>query len=142
MLLELATFIDEVYAGRYASPPLIFLSGEGGTGKSYVYEVLELMLEAAGRTLAPSALTGVACTAIHTHASVRTTASLYQLNLSPYLIKLLTDLQLRRFRDTIGEPLVLVVDECSFAEPCVYAALSEYVLHAQFKFPCDSLNPF
>jgi pantothenate kinase-related protein Tda10 len=49
LLHRIAVFADAVVAGEDPSPPLIFLEGPGGTGKSFLFECVENILAAVAR---------------------------------------------------------------------------------------------
>ena len=125
VLKDFADYIDAVHNGMTMAPPRIFLAGEGGTGKSFIYEILELLLQTVGWTLCPTALTGVACTSIHTHTNVHTTAMLFTLGIHPWYIETLEHHQHKIFCDRIGNPRLIIVDEISFADAGIVAAVSE-----------------
>lgn len=93
VLRVFADYFDGLAAGQRPAPPQIFLEGAGGTGKSFVFKCLEELADAANGQVIPSALTGVACTAIPTQACVRTAASLFQYGFKPGAKTPLTDKQ-------------------------------------------------
>jgi hypothetical protein len=123
ILQELAEYFDNVVAGRECIPPLLFIDGAGGTGKSFIFSCIEELADAVGRTIAPSALSGVACTAIPTRTGVRTTASLFKLGISPANIRPLRDAQRISICDFLRNPIAIIIDEISFAAASVLAAV-------------------
>ena len=125
VLHTIALYADAVHAGQSVQPLWIFIGGEGGTGKSYIYECAEKLFDAINATFIPTALTGVACTSINTRTSVRTTASRFLLGIKPCHIEKLETQQLERFRNSFGKPIAILVDEISFGEPGIIAAVSE-----------------
>ena len=124
VLEEFARYFDQVFAGATPPPPHIFLDGAGGTGKSFLFACLEELAMACGRPVAPSALTGVACTAIHTLALVRTTASLYKFGITPQDLENLSDAAVLSLLRYLNNAILLIIDEVSFAQPAVISAVN------------------
>ena len=119
VLALFAAYVDDLQAGRHPDAPLVYLDGAGGTGKSFLFSCIELLAAAVGRPIAPTALTGVACSVIPTVASARTTASLFSLGIQPALITPLQGTALARAEEALTDPLVVIIDELSFATPSV-----------------------
>ena len=119
VLERLAEYFDALVAGQQPAAPRIFLDGAGGTGKSFLFSCIEKLAAAVGRTIDPTALTGVACCAIPTEARARTTASLFHLGIHPAQIRSLKGAALVTAREEFGDPLVVIIDEISFATPSI-----------------------
>lgn len=110
---------------RVIPAPRVFLEGAAGTGKSFTFSCLEILATAINRPIAPTALTGVACTAIKT-TTVRaeTTASKFMYGIKPALASIrLTDKQRLKFRLRWNNAILVIVDEISFAASNVINAV-------------------
>ena len=97
--------------------PRVFLHGAAGTGKSFIFSCLEILATAINRSIAPTALTGVACTAIKT-TTVRaiTTASKFMFGVIPASASTpLTEAQRLKFGIRWNNAILVIVDEISFA---------------------------
>ena len=119
VLEPIAEYFDALVAGQHPVAPRIYLDGAGGTGKSFLFSCIEKLAAAVGRTIDPTALTGVACGAIPTEASARTTASLFRLGIQPAQIRPLGGVHLVEARAAFGDPLLVIIDEISFATPSI-----------------------
>jgi hypothetical protein len=119
----MADHFDAVYAGQPTTPPFLFLDGAGGTGKSFLFRCLETLANAVGRRIAATALTGVACTAIPTRQSARTTQSCFKLGIDPNLIQPLSSDKLHVVTGNLGEPLAVIIDEISFSHAWILGAV-------------------
>jgi hypothetical protein len=119
-----AEYFDALHQGTDSEPPLVFLAGEGGTGKSFLFECLEEIAFAVLFFIVATALTGIACTSIHTRCSVRTTAALFHLGIKPCNIHELESDKLQLFRSRLGNPIAIIIDEISFADVGVVEAVS------------------
>ena len=83
LLRQYADYIDRKRRGESPQPLRTFLHSAAGTGKSFFYEILSIVVHSIGYTMITSALTGVACTSITTIIPARTTASLYMYGIKP-----------------------------------------------------------
>ena len=123
VLEPLAAYFDALAAGETPRPPLMFVTGPGGTGKSFVFKCVETLAGAAGCSITPTAMTGVACTAIPTTTTAHTTASQFALGIAPTRIKPLSGTMLQEYKDALGNTALVIIDEISFATPSLLAAV-------------------
>jgi hypothetical protein len=79
-------------------PLQTFLHSAAGTGKSFFYEILSIIVHSIGYTMITSALTGIACTSITTIIPARTTASLYMYGIKPQNATPLNEAKLTKAR--------------------------------------------
>ena len=120
LLTHLSNYFDNI---KTVTAPLIFLEGAGGTGKSYIFNCIEKMAHAIQRNISVSALTGVACTAINTKMGARTTASLFKLGIAPRKLTQLQAMTKATAQHILGNPVVIIIDEFSFAQPSLLSAI-------------------
>ena len=114
LLRRAATYLDAIFRNdRNTVAPLIFLTGAAGTGKSFLFTCIEILTNAIGKRIAPTALTGVACTAISTTAAARTTQYFFHLGWGHGSIPL-KDTRLNNVRNLLRDVVFVIVDEISF----------------------------
>jgi hypothetical protein len=121
-LRKIAQYLDQLHAsklrGTKAPTPLqLFLDGPAGTGKSFVFEIIDILAAAVDTKISPSALTGVAAGAIHTRAVSRTAAGTFTLKCFGQPVEKLSTSGLAEMAHKIDDATIIVVDEISFAEP-------------------------
>lgn len=125
----MADHFDSIHAARPAAPetpaPFIFLQGAGGTGKSFFFSCLEVLAHSIGHHIAPTAMTGVACTAIPTQQGARTTQSCFKLGINPHKIQELGDIQHTILTGALGQTVAVIIDEISFAKAWILGAVDK-----------------
>jgi hypothetical protein len=121
----MADHFDSIAAGNPTTAPFLFLEGAGGTGKSFLFLLLEVLAKAINRRIAPTAMTGVACTAIPTKQGARTTQSCFKLGIDPHRIQQLGDTQYSIVNGVLGGPVAIIIDEISFAKAWILGAVDK-----------------
>jgi PIF1-like helicase len=105
--------------------PRIFLEGPAGTGKSFIFVLLEKLAHSIERTISISCSTGVACSAVKTQTGARTTNSLFNFGINPDDIKEQTQARkVMMFKNLNKNPILVIVDEIGFAKASVLQAIN------------------
>jgi hypothetical protein len=114
LLRIVASYLDAIFRhDPNTVGPLIFLTGAAGTGKSFLFTCIENLTNSVQKRIAPTALTGVACTAICTRAAARTTQSFFHLGWG-HGNEPLKDAGLINLRNLLHEVVFVIIDEISF----------------------------
>jgi hypothetical protein len=137
----MARHFDDLHAGRPTTAPFLFLEGAGGTGKSFLFSCLEVLAYSIGRRIAPTALTGVACTAIPTDQGARTTQSCFKLGIDASLIGPLGDETVTVVKGLLGDTVAVIIDEISFSKAWILGAVDRQV-HCSHLLYCLNQHSF
>ena len=126
VLLVVAVYLDEYGVNQIPLIPiLIFLTGAAGTGKSFIFECIERMATAVRKKIAPTALTGVACTAIPTTESgAMTVHSFFKIPIS-CIIKPLTELGIAELDSRLTDVVIIIIDEIGFITAPLLVAVNK-----------------
>jgi hypothetical protein len=112
------------YIKNGGPPPMIFLEGAGGTGKSYLFSCLEYLCHEMGEVMCLSAMTGAACTAHDSKIyQSRTTHSLLGIPIFLKNMKQLSAASLAKLRALLNDAVIIVIDEAGFSAPSFLGAV-------------------
>ena len=117
------TLLNHIPSGTIQSPPILFVEGAGGTGKSYLFSCIERIAEQINLNISISATTGVACVAIQTKIPARTIHSLLHIPTNLKKMKPLSAQKLTHIKSILGNAILLIIDEIGFAAPHLIGAV-------------------